>query len=111
MPDRDCAAVDVHDRRVQVAPLRQTGKGLRGERLVQLDHGKVPPADPGPPERDLGRLDGARTEELRIDRGDAPGDQPRHRYAAGKLGSNGGREEIRRPSAFASPTALTTSFS
>ena len=79
VPERDRAAVDVDDRRVELLPLGQAGERLRRERLVELDRGEVAPADAGALQRLARRLDGADAVELRLDGAGGAARDPRQR--------------------------------
>ena len=52
---------------VEVGPALQAGERLRGERLVELDHDDVVPADAGPLERPVRGLDGRDPEDVGVD--------------------------------------------
>ena len=74
VPDRDRAAAGVHDLRVDL-PGVEADQRLHGEGLVELDGADVGPADAGPGQRLLGRLDRGVAEPVRLERvGAAAGD-------------------------------------
>jgi len=81
MADRNRAAADVHLLGIELRPASQAGERLGGERLVELDHIHVAPADPGPRQGDVRRLHRPDPEHVRIDAVHPARDHARQRLA------------------------------
>src|SRR5690606_17505487 len=69
------------------------GQRLGGERLVELHHGQVAPADSGAAQGGLGGLDGADAEDVRVHGGHPAADDAGQRFAADPFGRGGVPDE------------------
>ena len=71
---------------IELGPVGQAGQRLRGERLVELDHVDVAPAQAGALQRLVGGLDGGDAEDVWVDGVHGARDDPRQRLAPEALG-------------------------